>query len=399
MREVKKEMLPPYLFTMMERFSSAEEEVYLVGGSLRDLLLGLFPHDYDLATSASPERTAALFADCRVIKTGIRHGTVTVLYENHPVEITTFRLDGSYGDSRHPDSVTFTKRVTEDLSRRDFTVNAMAYHPSVGVVDPFGGQEDLEKGLLRAVGDPFRRLSEDALRIMRAYRFSAQLGFSLEKNTERACRESKDQLTHIAKERISSEFLRLLSAKAPSYALRSMKADGILPYVTGQYQPREEVLTLMDQLPQEGAARLGFYFSDTDCDTVQKLTEAMRLSNALRVSACAVVRGCKRSVQGPADARRLIALCGTHALDAAAASVLLGNSPIDAVEWVRSQRAPCTRAELAISGRDLQELDFRGRELGRALERLMEQVLEEPSLNQRDTLLAIAKGIKSGEKS
>ena len=229
--------LPTYITTLMDRFACAGEEVYLVGGSLRDLMRGEIPHDYDLATSATPQKTASLFPDCRVIETGIRHGTVTVLFEGNPIEITTFRQDGDYLDGRHPTSVTYTDQICEDLARRDFTVNAMAYHPKVGLVDPFGGRSDLKNKVLRGVGDPHRRIAEDALRIMRAYRFSAQLGFTIEEDTALACQESRDKLSGIAKERIAAEFLRLLTSDAPGRTLEQMAEHGILPYVTGEYSP------------------------------------------------------------------------------------------------------------------------------------------------------------------
>ena len=197
----------------------------------------------------------------RVIESGMKHGTVTVLIEGDPIEITTFRIDGSYTDRRHPDSVTFTRRIEEDLSRRDFTVNAMAYNPSVGLVDPFGGREDLSKQLLRAVGEPLRRFEEDALRIMRAFRFSAQLGFSIEEETLRATAEAKEGLRGIAVERIAAELSKLILSDAPAEALRMMEESGALAYVTGEYRPSREVRERLSEMPREEDARLGFLLS------------------------------------------------------------------------------------------------------------------------------------------
>ncbi|MBQ9086780.1 MAG: polynucleotide adenylyltransferase [Clostridia bacterium] len=386
--------LPPYLIALIERFAQAGEEVYLVGGSLRDLMLGLVPHDYDLATSAPPELTSSMFSDCRVIETGLKHGTVTVLFEGNPVEITTFRLDGVYADSRHPESVSFTRSIVEDLSRRDFTVNAMAYHPDVGLVDLFGGQDDLKRGVLRAVGDPYRRLAEDALRIMRAYRFSAQLGFALEEETERACIESKSKLTNIAVERIASEFLRLLTSQHPESALLAMRDGGVLSYVTGTYCPSERILRSLSQMPAEPAARLGFFFADIDEERAKTMVGHLKLSNQMKTGVGAVVRGSRLTLTSPADARRLIANCGIYAPAAVRASVLLGRSPAKALDWVCENRAPCTLSDLVIDGGDLLAAGFEGKEVGSILKALLESVLDDPERNQKEELLSIALGIK-----
>ena len=181
MREAEIEKyIPEYVGEIFARFSRFGEEAYIVGGSLRDALLGITPNDFDIATSATPEKTIELFSDKRVIETGLKHGTVTVIFDGEPVEITTFRVDGGYTDSRRPDSVSFTRSIEDDLSRRDFTVNAMAFNDERGIVDVFGGRDDLKARVIRAVREPELRFSEDALRIMRAFRFSAQLGYSAE---------------------------------------------------------------------------------------------------------------------------------------------------------------------------------------------------------------------------
>ena len=175
--------IPDFVCEIIERISASDESAYLVGGSLRDMLLSKEPHDFDLASSASPEKICEIFSDMRVIKTGIAHGTVTLLSRGGSVEITTFRVDGAYTDMRHPESVKFTRRIEDDLSRRDFTVNAMAYNKKDRLIDLFGGASDIENKIIRTVGAPEERFTEDALRIMRAFRFSAQLGFDIEKKT------------------------------------------------------------------------------------------------------------------------------------------------------------------------------------------------------------------------
>lgn len=199
-------------------------EAYLVGGCVRDMLGGDTPHDFDITTSASPDEMLALFSDCRVIETGIKHGTVTVLVYGEPYEITTFRSDGEYGDHRHPKSVAFSDRLSEDLSRRDFTVNALAYSKRTGLIDLFGGENDIKSGTLRAIGEPCKRFDEDALRILRALRFVSEKGFRIEENTEKAIFDSIPLLAFISAERIFSELKRLIAGKDVFYALTRYSA-------------------------------------------------------------------------------------------------------------------------------------------------------------------------------
>ncbi|MBQ9783175.1 MAG: hypothetical protein IJW44_01495 [Clostridia bacterium] len=382
--------LPGYVRTLMERLEGAGEEVYLVGGSLRDALLGIPPHDFDLATSALPQKTVSLFSDLRVIETGLKHGTVTVLSQGNPVEITTFRIDGSYTDARHPDGVTFTDRITDDLSRRDFTVNAMAYSPRRGLVDPFGGRQDLARRVLRAVGEPERRFSEDALRIMRAFRFSAQLGFAIDPDTLLGATRCRAGLARIAAERIAAEFLRLLLSPDPAPALAAMTESGILPYVSGDYRPSEKLLATLASAPCEDVARLGLFLAEADEAEATALLRRLKYSNKQLTGARAVRRGSGIPVSDPAQARRLIADCGVYAPSAVRASVLLGNSPREAIGWVERNSAACSLRELALSGKDLLAAGIEGRRIGVTLERLLAAVLEDPSLNQRQTLLALA---------
>ena len=212
-------MLPEKIESMILRLNSAGFEAYAVGGCVRDRLLGLEPHDYDICTSALPEQTKAVFSEEKVVETGLKHGTVTVIWDNEPIEITTFRTDGEYKDGRHPESVTFTADIREDLSRRDFTVNAMAYSGKSGVVDLFGGQEDLRNKIIRCVGDPVKRFEEDALRILRCLRFCSVYGFNCEENTAKAVHDCKELLKNVSAERVLSELQRLLCGNC-GYVLR-----------------------------------------------------------------------------------------------------------------------------------------------------------------------------------
>ena len=198
---------------VIESLEAAGYRAYAVGGCVRDALLGSTPSDYDVTTSALPYEVCGVFTADTVIPTGIKHGTVTVLACGEPIEVTTFRIDGSYTDRRKPDSVRFCRTLGEDLSRRDFTIGAIAYSECEGIIDPYGGRADIEKRVIRCVGDPHARLSEDALRILRALRFSAVLGFSIEPETDKALRELAPLLTEISAERCREELLRLLCGR------------------------------------------------------------------------------------------------------------------------------------------------------------------------------------------
>lgn len=223
--------LPKTVETIIQRLEESGYSAYVVGGCVRDSLMGRVPHDFDICTNALPERVMQIFSDLTCVPTGLQHGTVTVVWEKEPFEITTYRTEGEYRDSRHPDRVSFVATIEEDLSRRDFTVNAMAYHPVRGLVDPFGGKEDLSRRVLRCVGDPEKRFTEDALRILRGLRFAACYGFSLEETTAAAIIKLAPRLHFVAAERIREELDRLLMGKYAGSVLlpyRSVFAE-ILP--------------------------------------------------------------------------------------------------------------------------------------------------------------------------
>lgn len=202
--------VPEQALTVLERLERCGFEAYVVGGCVRDSLMGREPKDWDVCTAARPEEVLRVFRKYHVIKTGLKHGTVTVMVGKEPIEVTTFRIDGAYTDNRHPDSVSFVSRVEEDLSRRDFTINAMAYSPTRGLVDAFGGQEDLKQGLIRCVGEPDARFNEDGLRIMRALRFASRFGFAIERETSDAVRRNRFLLENVSAERIFRELKGIL---------------------------------------------------------------------------------------------------------------------------------------------------------------------------------------------
>ena len=222
--------IPKNAETILHILEKAGYEAYVVGGCVRDSILGRSPDDWDITTSAKPEQVKALFH--RTVDTGLQHGTVTVLMEKEGYEVTTYRVDGEYEDGRHPKEVTFTASLEEDLKRRDFTINAMAYNPSSGLVDLFGGLEDIERKIIRCVGDPLERFTEDALRIMRAVRFSAQLGFAIEEETRKALKVLAPNLKHVSAERIQVELVKLLMSPHPDYLRVAYEAG-----ITAEFLP------------------------------------------------------------------------------------------------------------------------------------------------------------------
>ena len=224
--------LDPGAAALLNALHAAGYAAYAVGGCVRDSLLGRTAHDWDLCTSALPQQVMELFGAERCIPTGLQHGTVTIKYGGQLYETTTFRTEGSYTDGRHPDEVQFVPDVREDLARRDFTINAMAYNEAEGLVDPFGGQKDLQNGLLRAVAEPQQRFTEDALRILRLYRFAARFGFALDAATARAARQLAPHLDCISAERIQEELAKLLAAPQPGAYLESAVLAVVLPELT-----------------------------------------------------------------------------------------------------------------------------------------------------------------------
>ncbi|MBQ8503578.1 MAG: HD domain-containing protein [Clostridia bacterium] len=222
-------LLDPKAAFVIERLNHAGYEAYLVGGAVRDLIMNKEPKDTDITTSALPHETKKVFEDYPIIETGLKHGTVTLLLNHTPIEITTFRIETGYSDGRHPDKVDFTKDITKDLSRRDFTMNSIAYNPVTGFVDPFNGKDDIKNGIIRCVGTPKERFTEDSLRVLRAIRFASSSGFSIDGETERAMTECKHLLSNISMERVYSEIVKLLCGRNVKQVL--LKYSGIISVV------------------------------------------------------------------------------------------------------------------------------------------------------------------------
>lgn len=365
---------PKYVLNILCALDSAGHRAVLAGGCVRDSLLGRRPSDWDIASSASPEEVLALFPRC--VPTGIKHGTVTVLSGGGSVEVTTFRAEGGYSDHRRPDSVSFGCPLEADLARRDLTVNAMAMDAAGEITDPFGGRDDLRRRLLRCVGEPERRFDEDALRMLRTVRFSAQLGFEIEPRTLEAIRALAHLASGLSAERVRDELLKTLRSPAPGLVWQLVDL-GLLNACLAPGDasaPREalDVLPIYARLAHFcRGLELGGYIMSTDC-----FLAALRFDGeTLRRTASAV----EVLKSGSRDWKRLLRGHGE-------AAVLAAHPKNRALRAVLRSGECWELSSLAIGGRELAALGYSGPELGRELRRLLDHVIDCPSDNRADIL-------------
>ncbi len=409
--------LPHAARELLDRLTDAGYEAYLVGGCVRDFLRGVAPHDYDMTTSATPAQMKCVFADYRLIETGIRHGTVTVLADGESYEITTYRVDGDYHDSRHPEEVRFTASLREDAARRDFTANAIAYHPDEGIRDFFGGEGDIRARLIRAVGDPDRRFEEDALRILRALRFSATLGFAIEEKTAAAAREKAHLLKNISAERVREELTKLLLGDFASEVLVAF-----YPILAICLPHWFEKVTADGSSPEETVSRLAAWLSHAPKNPVARYTvffapfvragDAATQMDALRFDhrtrdrvvkllshrhdACPLdVHGARRFLSGIGgeDALLLLKIHRAAALangeKERAEALALARSVVQAL--IEEEGECSSVSDLCVRGNDLIPLGIApGKELGLCLRALLDAVVAGHVKNEKQALLAYA---------
>ncbi len=442
--------IPDYVKRIIDILEGAGYEAYAVGGCVRDTILGRCPDDWDITTSARPAEIKALFR--RTVDTGIEHGTVTVLMGRHACEVTTYRIDGEYKDSRHPESVTFTGLLSEDLERRDFTINAMAYNDREGIVDLHGGQADLENKVIRAVGDPAERFNEDALRIMRAVRFAAQLGFEIEDGTKEAASSLAENLRNISAERIRTELVKLIVSPNPDM-LRMAYDMGItgvilpefdLAMETPQNNPHhmysvgEHTLHAMSNISSDGydeqtltVLRLSMLFHDlgkpackvTGRDGVDhfkghpsagkdiafSVMRRLKFDNKTRDAVLSIVLyhdlrpeptlpGVRKAVNLVGESTAEL-LADVQTADIMAQSEYKRSEKLEKLamtkknyELIKANHDPLFVRDLRIGGNDLISAGLaQGQLIGEVLNHLTGLVLEDPSLNERDSLLQLAK--------
>ncbi len=388
--------LPRDVEYIIEKIEAQGYRADVVGGPVRDFLLGKTPFDYDITTNAHPSEIKKIFSDERTVDTGLKHGTVTLLLHGECYEITTYRIDGEYLDSRHPESVSFTDSLTEDLARRDFTMNAISYNPKRGITDPFFGREDINDSKIRAVGEARLRFREDALRILRGARFAATLGFSVEEKTRKAMSETARLLSRIASERIYTEWKKLLSGKF-SYRALTEFSDIIavfLPELDTGKLPCEHRFLSADFYTRQLAL---FYLSHGECageyfDTAMR---RLKTDKATRVEGTALLLSVGKYDNKTAHGRRLM-LASLGDADMArrllSLEVLLGITDGGCLDGLNSELSfgiPYRISDLKIGGTELRGLGYRGKEIGDALKRLLFAVARGEAENTREGLLSL----------
>ena len=433
--------LPESVAICVRRLEDAGFATYAVGGCVRDALLGIEPHDYDLCTAASPAQTQAVFAGERLVLAGVKHGTVGVVTDGGVVEITTFRTEGSYTDSRHPDWVEFVDRVEEDLARRDFTVNAMAWSPSRGLTDPFGGRHDLESGILRAVGDPETRFREDALRILRGVRFAVRFGLTVEPKTESAMFRLAPLMDKLARERVFEELCKLLPLVTAADLLHFAPVlTAVIPELApmvgfDQHSPHHayDIYThtahVVENTPPTLRLRWAALLHDTGKVPTFTRDETGRghFYGHAQESA-AIADTVLRRLKAPTDLReQATELIGLHMtrlepekkvirrwlgrLGPETMEDLLTFQKADMVSKgvskesemaqhlhlrrlvaeVQAEASCLTLRDLSVNGNDLMALGYEGRAIGECLSRLLDAVLDDRLPNERESLLETAK--------
>uniref|UniRef100_UPI004056D0F9 CCA tRNA nucleotidyltransferase n=1 Tax=Agathobacter sp. TaxID=2021311 RepID=UPI004056D0F9 len=434
--------LPEDVRFIIDRLTEYGYEAYAVGGCVRDTLLFRMPGDWDITTSAAPEQVKAIFP--HTIDTGIEHGTVTVMRNHTGYEVTTYRIDGKYEDARHPKEVTFTASLIEDLKRRDFTINAMAYNDKKGLADEFDGKGDLKQKIIRCVGDPMERFSEDALRMLRAVRFAAQLGFSIEENTKEAIRTLAPAIAKVSIERITAELIKILVSDHPeelktAYELGLTKIflpefDTMMetPQNTKHhmYSVGEHTIETLKNIEADRIMRISMLFHDIskpECHFTDEkgshfwghpekgvekskiIMRRLKLDNDTIEKVARMVRyhDERPGLSHPAKVRKLISAVGPEhfpMLLAIKRADTLGQSffrraekmcyidDLEAFYQDVMDNAVCVRKkDLAINGKDLIAIGMKqGKELGCILEELYQAVLKEPQLNEREKLLELA---------
>ncbi|NLH00992.1 MAG: CCA tRNA nucleotidyltransferase [Clostridiales bacterium] len=388
---------PKYVISILKRLESHGYSAYMGGGCVRDIIMNHRPNDWDICTSALPEEVMALFPHSR--PTGLKHGTVTVIEKGSAVEVTTFRAEGEYRDHRRPESVRFIADLMGDLERRDFTVNAIALPLSGVLFDPFNGRSDIEKKLIRCVGDPCRRFEEDALRMFRAFRFSAVLGFAIESETLSAIKEKSHLAGMLAKERICSEIEKILLSDCPD-TLSDVIENGLLDGIVLRNGTVD--LTTLKRLPVNRAQRWAglcvLLLRNGMIEDAEEFLLSLRLDSATVHNSSA---GCRLAAEGiPRDKASFKKLLSRNGTDigrcaAAAAESLYGAGYIRLLRSIMKSGECYSLKRLAVSGDDLLELGFRGEKLGKELYILLDHVINFPEDNKKELLLDIARNDKT----
>ena len=442
--------LPETTAYIIERIEKNGFEAFAVGGCIRDSLLGRVPNDWDITTSAKPADIMNIFEN--TVETGIEHGTVTVVIDKEPYEVTTYRIDGDYTDGRHPDSVEFTENIEEDLSRRDFTINAMAYNNSTGLVDVFGGREDLENRVIRCVGNPKKRFEEDALRMMRGIRFSAQLGFSIDKDTFKAIEEMADSISAVSIERINVEFTKTLMSDAKKIMI--YHETGILKNVLPELYTIEKEnlrkdfsikksikmgIDCANLCKKDLACRLAGFFvyinEAIGIENTKKILKKMRYDNKTISKTCELLKYSMRNISNNKEDLKYLLMkldsvelledlidlkaaevdtyletqkkifeyestknyesdkVGLEVLEAfTVESLIVLNNVENTLKEIVDNKECFRVKDLDINGKDLIAAGVKpGKEIGEMLNKILKEVIKNPDINKKEKLLEIIK--------
>jgi len=404
--------LPENVVNIISKLEADGNQAYAVGGCVRDSILKRIPEDWDITTSALPQQVKALFK--RTVDTGIKHGTVTIMIDKNGYEVTTYRIDGDYEDGRHPKSVEFSISLVEDLQRRDFTINAMAYNSETGLIDEFNGIEDLNSKIIRCVGNPVERFTEDALRMMRAIRFSAQLGFVIENQTFAAIKELAVNINKVSRERIHVELNKTLLSDHPEYIMMMYETrltKQILPVIDGILGGRRSVvtLTMLKLSPKELVLKYAALLNDVALEAVTETLRDLKLDNNTIFTVAKIVECSKLLIDEKEPAVReaihkygkeilpLIIFHQETILKAKEVSTGIkmtsGKNHIAVVKRLYQEiieRGDCISIkDLNVNGSDLMEYGLKGPQIGETLDELLHIVMENPKLNEKETLIAM----------
>lgn len=384
--------LPNGVEFIIDRLASHNHRADIVGGCVRDFLLGKEPNDYDITTDATPDEMREIFSDVKVVETGIKHGTLTVIYSGEPYEITTYRLDGEYSDNRHPDNVSFTRSLADDLSRRDFTVNAMCYNHKDGFTDLFSGRDDLEGRIIRAVGDPEKRFTEDALRILRALRFAATLDFTVDPETSRAIHKTAPLLRRVSAERIYTEWKKLISGIG-AYGILSEYTDiieVIIPELAGLKLPSKPLFDKAEAHIRE----LSLFVLTNNSNarnSYLKAASALKCDNRHKNLGAVALENLNLKTESASELTRLlIAAEEDGARCVLGLKIILGLAAYESQSLLDELLAGgvCYRiSDMKINGNDLSTLGIKGKEIGETLNRLLYMIADGKIENKKEAIM------------
>ena len=386
--------IPDYIQVLIDLLNQNHYSAYVVGGAIRNALLGLPIHDYDLTTDATPDEMLQVFSSYRVFKTGIQHGTITVLSKGQPVEITTFRSENTYEDHRHPSTVSFSDNIKEDCKRRDFTINALCYNKREGLIDFFGGIEDLHHQIIRCIGNASERIDEDALRILRALRFAGRLSFTIEENTATAIHKQKQLLHYISEERIHNEWVGILETNALSSILT--KYSDIIQIFIPELKEYiiQDSLTSINQSPLNANIRMAILLKDIS--NAKEILERLKYSGAEQTVILSCIRNSEYKLSSKIELKQFLSTLNipfnTYHQYRTAIDPNYQRENIHAYyQEIQNMHEPYQLKDLAINGNTVKELGYQGKDIKDILQRCLDAVIENPENNSVEYLINMIK--------